>query len=139
MQEDKQWCLDNKQWCWDDKQWCWDGSDGIVCKWGTTGKARKPCHFFPAFLAEELGGSAVGVQIINKLNSGVGSLVMGLFTDGAKLDEEQAKCGSSAVLSQTPLARKSGDLAGVRGGKNVIAVLPITISIHLLYFPLFLH
>ncbi len=102
-------------------------------------KQGSPAIFFRHFLAEELGGSAVGVQKINKLNSGVGSLVVGLIADGAKLDEEQAKCGSSAVLSQTPLARKSGDLAGVRGGKNVIAVLPITISIHLVFFPLFLH
>ncbi len=87
-------------------------------------KRGSPAIFFTALLAEELGGSAVGVVKIDKLDSVVGSLVMRLFADGVKMDEEQAKCRISAVFSKTPLARKSGDLAGVGVGNNVISSTP---------------
>jgi hypothetical protein len=77
---------------------------------------RKTCR---ALLAEELGGTAVRVEKINKLDNSVGLFLAEPFADGAKHYEEKEKLRSSAVFSQTPLAEKSGDLAGVGGRKNV--------------------
>jgi hypothetical protein len=90
-------------------------------KYEEPAKCVSPANFFLALLTKELVGFAVGVVKINKLDSVVRSLVMGLVADGAKLDDEQIKCGSSTVCSQTPLARKLGDLDGVGVVKNVIS------------------